>query len=93
MSDLNWHAVIRLAEDVLIQDLAGEAVLLDLNTEQYYGLDDVGTRMVQVLDQAASVKDAYERLLAEYEVEPAILQADLAAFIAELRTYGLIREV
>jgi hypothetical protein len=93
MSDLNWHLVIRLAEDVLMQDLAGEAVLLDLNTEQYYGLDDVGTRMVQVLDQATSVKDAYEQLLAEYEVEPAILQEDLAAFILELRTYGLIREV
>ncbi|NEO87477.1 MAG: PqqD family protein [Spirulina sp. SIO3F2] len=91
MLDLDWNAQLRLAPDVLIQDLAGEAVLLDLNTEQYFGLDDVGTRMVQVLTDAASIQAAYESLLAEYEVEPEILRQDLQAFILELQTHGLMQ--
>lgn len=98
MPDLDWTATdwtvqLRFAPDVLIQDLAGEAVLLNLNSEEYFGLDDVGTRMVQVLNTAESVQAAYEALLGEYEVEPAVLRQDLQAFIVELQTHGLMQSV
>lgn len=90
MSNLDWTAQLRIADDVLIQDLAGEAVLLDLNTEQYFGLDDVGTRMVQLLDTSDSIQAAYEALLVEYAVEPEILREDLDAFVQELENHGLV---
>ncbi|MEM8637382.1 MAG: PqqD family protein [Cyanobacteria bacterium P01_G01_bin.54] len=89
-TDLDWAAPVRLAADVLIQDLGGEAVLLDLESEQYFGLDDVGTRMLQVLDASESLQVAYGQLLAEYEVEPAMLRQDLQAFVQELQAHGLI---
>ncbi len=90
MTELAPSQQVTLAEGVLFQELAGEAVLLNLDSETYFGLDDVGTRMLQVLAASASIGEAQERLLAEYEVEPAVLQADLQALIGELAAHGLV---
>jgi hypothetical protein len=76
--------------DVLINVIDGESVLLNLKSECYFGLDDVGTRMWQVLTDSASIGTAYETLLAEYEVEPEKLRQDLDALIEELVGHGLV---
>jgi len=91
MANLALSQRVALAEGVLLQELAGEAVLLNLESEAYFGLDDVGTRMLQVLAKADSIGAAQEQLLAEYEVEPAVLQRDLLALIGELAAHGLVR--
>ncbi|MGD2181418.1 PqqD family protein [Lusitaniella coriacea] len=78
-------------EDVLMQNLADEAVLLNLQNEAYYGLDDVGTRMLTVLQGSESIKIAYQQLAEEYEVDPAVLKQDLLDFIEKLLEHGLVR--
>ena len=75
---------------VLVRELGGESVLLNLDTESYFGLDEVGTRMWFALDQMESLQDAYDLLIAEYDVEPGQLRTDLTAFIQELAEAGLI---
>jgi hypothetical protein len=81
---------IRIAPDVLFRVVADEAVLVNLNTEVYLGLNEIGTRMWDVLNSAGSVECAFETLLREYEVEPAQLRADLAAFVDELLAQKLV---
>jgi hypothetical protein len=81
---------VSAAEGVLVRELAGEAVLLDLKRETYFGLDPVGTRMWQALTTAETIQSAFEMLLSEYEVEPDVLRRDLEALIAMLRGEGLI---
>ena len=81
---------VAVAPDVLINVVDGEAVLLDLKSESYFGLDEVGMRMWQVLTESASVKAAYETLLAEYDVEPEKLQHDLEELIQQLVEHGLV---
>lgn len=78
------------ADDVLVQMLDGEAVLLNLNTESYFGLDEVGARMWTLLTESDSIQTAYEALLEEYDVTPEQLRADLAALIDRLVEQGLI---
>lgn len=78
-------------EDVLIQQLEDEAVLLNLDNEAYYGLDDVGTRIFVVLQASNSIESAYQQLLNEYDVEPEILKKDLHDFIEKLLAQGLIQ--
>lgn len=78
------------APDVLLQDLEGEAVLLNLANGQYYGLDQASTHMYKTLASSASVRAAYEALLQEYQVEPARLGADLERFLAHLLEQGLL---
>ncbi len=81
---------VTLAPDVLMQDLAGEAVLLNLNNEQYFGLDEIGTRMLEVLQESGSIAEASEVLVEEYDVEIERLKADLLKFVNELLAYELV---
>jgi hypothetical protein len=76
--------------DVLINVIDGQAVLLNLKTERYFGLDEMGTTMWQRLTNADSVESAYAALLAEYEVEPERLRADLTEFTERLIQNGLL---
>ena len=78
------------APDVLLQDLEGEAVLLNLVNGQYYGLDESSYDMYNTLVSSSSVQDAYEFLCREYEVEPSQLRADLDQFLKHLLENGLL---
>jgi hypothetical protein len=79
--------------DVLMRELDGEAVLLDLRSETYFGLDDVGTRIWNHVTTAPSVQAAYEAVLAEYDVAPDVLRHDLEALLDELVDRGLLARV
>jgi hypothetical protein len=81
---------VRVAPDVLFRLLGDEAVLVNLNTGRYLGLNPVGARMWDVLATASSIQAACDDLLQEYEVEPAQLCADLGEFIDQLLDQKLI---
>src|SRR5207237_7913745 len=81
---------VSVPPDVLINEVGGESVLLNLKNERYYGLDEVGTRMWQVLTTSDSVDAALEILIAEYDVEPERLRRDLDELIDKLAAQGLL---
>jgi Coenzyme PQQ synthesis protein D (PqqD). len=81
---------ITVPEDVLISRLEDESVLLNLDNERYYGLDDVGTRMFSALTSSASVQSAWEKLTDEYDVDREVLRQDLVALIDKLLEQGLV---
>ncbi|MEZ4728988.1 MAG: PqqD family protein [Caldilineaceae bacterium] len=80
---------VTTSPNVLFQALQDEAVLLDLASEQYIGLDPVATRLWQLLTEHGDTTVVLNVLLAEYEVDAATLAQDLAAFIEQLCTAGL----
>jgi hypothetical protein len=90
MSSITLNQKISVPEDVLVQVLDGESVLLNLQNEQYYGLDDIGTRMWEVLAASQSIEEAYRVLLAEYQVEPEQLRQDLQVLLEKLVEHGLV---
>ena len=77
-------------DSVLIRELEGEAVLLNLDNETYYGLDEVGTRMWAVLATSPSIAAAHAALLEEYDVAPDRLESDLRVWIGQLVENGLL---
>lgn len=77
-------------DGVMFREIAGESVLLNLDSETYFGLDEIGTRMWNVLVGAPSIEAAYEVLVAEFEVESGALRADLSEFIEKLAGAGLV---
>ena len=81
---------VTVAPDVLFRFVGEEAVLLHLKTETYLGLDQIGTRMWDVLTRAPSIQAAYDALLDEFDVEPARLRQDMGEFLEELVGQGLI---
>lgn len=83
-------ARVTIPDGVLVQELQGESVLLNVNTENYYGLDEVGTRIWAVLSEAPSIAAAVDVLLEEYEVQRAVLQDDVDELLTVLLDKKLI---
>ena len=81
---------VTIPDDVLISQLQEESVILNLDSERYFGLDDVGTRFLSVLTTSESIEAAYERLRGEYDVDPQVLRNDLLSLVNSLIDQGLL---
>jgi len=75
---------------ILFQKLGSEAVLLNLENEEYYGLDKVGCRMWEVLTEVKTIESAIPILLKEYDIDEVTLRRDLDQLISNLRVEKLI---
>ena len=82
---------VKIPDGVLISKLQEESVILNLDTERYYGLDDVGTRILSVLTTSESIEAAYEALAREYDVDGQVLRQDLLELVQHLVAQGLIQ--
>ena len=76
---------------VMVRFLDRESVLLNLETERYFGLDETGTRMWQLLTTSPNIDTAYQELLAEYDVEPELLRSNLVELLGRLMENGLLQ--
>ncbi len=86
---LSQHA--EPSSDVLFQEVGGEAVLLNLDSERYFGLDPVGTRIWALLGEDSGLQHAHATLCSEYDDVPAAtLETDLLALIDQLAEAGLV---
>jgi hypothetical protein len=77
-------------EHVLARKTGEEMVLLNLDNEQYYGLDEVGTRLWELLDGGSTFGDLVDTMLAEFEVDRPTLVADLSSILGDLEENGLV---
>lgn len=82
---------MRISDDVVFRDLAGEAVILNLATGIYFGLNEVGTRIWHLITEHGATEKVVETLLAEYEVEEEQLRRDVDDLIRQLMAKGLVR--
>lgn len=81
---------VTLSSQVLFQQLESEAVLLDLDSEHYYSLDGVATRIWKLLSEDGSVETAVTNLLATYDIDETTLRRDMAVLIERWRSAGLV---
>jgi hypothetical protein len=87
---LGFSNRVVVPKHVLVRHLDGESVMLNLETEQYFGLDATGTRMWQLVTAAPTVDAAYAQLLEEFEVEPELLRTNLTELLSRLLENGLL---
>jgi hypothetical protein len=79
-----------LRQRVLHQVVDGEAVLLDMETGQYYGLNSVATSMWSVLVAGGDFSAVRQALLEEFDAPIHDLDEDIRAFIGEMTDLGLL---
>lgn len=90
---LSSASILRRKSDVRYRILAGEAVVIRQGEGEVLGLNEVGARLLAEVDGERSLAAIAEQLLAEFEVEPAVLSSDLVAFAEELAAAGVLEEV
>lgn len=81
---------VSIPDDVLISNLQEESVILNLQSERYFGLDSIGTRILTLLSTSDSIEEAYEQLLREYDVDEQVLRDDLISLVQDLAEKGLV---
>jgi len=88
---MNLDQKVIFAETVFAQEVDGEMVLLDMESENYFGLDEVGTSIWQAMQEKETLKEVFEVLLEQYEVEAEVLENDLSDFVDKLVESGLVK--
>jgi Coenzyme PQQ synthesis protein D (PqqD) len=78
---------------VLVRFLDKEAVLLNIETERYFGLDETGARMWQLATTAENIDAAYQELLGEYDVDARTLREHLSELMDKLVENGLLTAI
>lgn len=81
---------IQAAQDLVCSDLKGETVLLNLASGNYYGLDEVGSRVWSLLHDSTTFEALFDTLLDEYDVPPRQCESDLRSLLSRLWKAGVI---
>jgi len=83
---------VRVAERVLMRQVGDEMVMLNLERELYYGMNEVGARLMQLAEPGATLAEICERLLDEFDAGRDQLEADVRRIVAELMAGGLLEK-
>lgn len=84
--------MIRVNSGTLHRELQGEGVLLQLDTGEYFGLDEIAERMWTLLVEHGDLAVVEDRLLEEFDVERDVLSRDLRHLVDELIQRRLLDE-
>jgi Coenzyme PQQ synthesis protein D (PqqD) len=82
-----------LRPDVRYRVLLNEAVVIRQDAAEVLGLNWVGARVLELIDQGLTESETRDRLAQEFDVAPDRLQADVQTFIAELIELGVVESL
>lgn len=88
--EITTTSVVVASSDQVSSDLAGESILMSLRTGMYYGLDEVGARVWELVREPRLVSDIRDVIAGEYEVERDRCERDILGLLRELAAQGLI---
>jgi hypothetical protein len=81
---------ISVRKDVLSKVIDGEAVLLDLKGGSYFGLNEVGSTIWELIREGTTVGAIRHELLARYDVDATTAGDDLDSLLNDLQARGLV---
>jgi hypothetical protein len=88
-TEISLASRVKINQEVLFQELQGEAVLLNLKSGVYLGLDSVGTRIWNLLQQRPLLQDVRDAILQEYDVSAEQCERDLLRLVSKMEQQGL----
>ena len=88
---MGTSTVLVASDELLSGEFDAETVILDLRNGVYYGLENAGARIWQLLKRPTSLGALRDALVEEYDVEPGRCESDLRSLLRRLLERGLIR--
>jgi len=89
-ADLSVHSIVIATPEQVSCPLGEESAILNLKNTVYYGLNPVGARVWNLLQQPRTVGELRDVLLDEYEVDAGRCESDLLELLEKMRSEGLI---
>lgn len=88
--EIGPETVLQRKGDLLFNEIDGEVVMLSIENSEYYGMDKVGSRIWELLEQPYTLKNLVVKLMEEYEVSEEQCNKDTLAYINKLKDKNLI---
>ena len=89
-NSIDNDTILSVRDHVLSRRAAGETVLLSLESEEYYGLDEVGNSLWELIELGTTFGDAVANVASEYAVDVDTLVADFQALLEDLIEANLV---
>jgi len=90
MSSVSASSVVEAKSEPLAAPLAEGVVILHVEADRYYNLNELGAEVWQLIQQPLMVAEIVERITATHEVDPARCEADIVALLQDMSRAGLI---
>ena len=89
--EISLQSIVVRAPEQVSGELEGKVVLLSIQNGEYYNMNEVGSRIWELIEKPAAVATVIEALLAEFEVERGTCEREALAFLEQLRRDNLLR--
>jgi Coenzyme PQQ synthesis protein D (PqqD) len=87
---ISIHSVVVATKDHVSCALGEESAILNMSNSVYYGMNAVGTRVWNLVQQPKSVREIRDRIADEYDVTPEQCDRDLLQLLEQMKAEGLI---
>ena len=88
--EITPETILKRKGDLLFNEIDGEVVMLSIENSEYYGMDKVGSRIWELLEQPHNFKELVAKLIDEYEVSEQQCIGDTLVFLNKLTDKKLI---
>ena len=82
--EITTETVISQIEEIVDSDIDGETVMMSIENGEYYGLDDIGSRIWELIECPVKVSDLIDTLLERFDVDRETCEIDVLKFLNEL---------
>ena len=83
-------STVQRNKEMVTSNIDGEIVMMSVESGEYYGLDEIGSRIWEIIENKIKVDELITRLLDEFEVDKTICENDTLDFLNELLSKNLI---
>jgi len=87
---ISLDSVVAASSELVTANLDGEVVILGFQSGSYFGLDQVGALVWDLLQKPHTVIELRDRILEEYEIDQDRCEQDLLNLLGELLDKRLI---
>src|SRR5687767_4204068 len=84
---------IAQADAVLARQIEDETIILEFDRAEYFGLNDTGSRIWQLLQQPAPLRSVSAQLAADFSIPASRADADVLDLVQDLVAHGLAKVV
>jgi len=87
---LSSTSIVKRSDGFIHAEVDHEVVALNIDRGTCYGLNLVGSRIWNIIENPVAIDDICSRLIAEYDVDEATCERQVLDLLEELRSEGLI---
>lgn len=84
------RSIVKRSADHIATDMGGETVVLDMKSGMYYGMDQVGSLIWNLIEEPKTLAEIRRAVLDEYDVDADQAERDVVAFLGEMASAGLV---